>query len=418
VRDAVEPVDGGHLEEQVVHEPLDAGGLLEALRQVVEVLGHRPGVGGEGGEVADQRARALERGAADVGGVAERAERGNRRLRERAELTDEAREVRRGAARVGEHRRELVGDLLEVREHRPQLAQVARQPLEGPLDVGAALGGRLGGLVGVVDEAGDAVAAGGEWRQHAVGLAREAGERAVLVGQDREHAVGLAQRGVRAVDRLVQLVAAAGERRAELVQDQREPLAVRESQRVVDQVQVDRRARVLDAQQVLALAVAVLDLRELRRPVRAGTALDELLADQRLRADRAARVLVERREAGLVDLQDDRRALVVGHVERLDLTDDRARDLHVLALHDVGRVVEDRADLVALAAGLAGAHAEHEQRRQADAQHEECRDPPDHGPGGVVSGSQSKLPSAAVPFHGFEPSGAGWIAPPGQRCDW
>ena len=81
-----------------------------------------------------------------------------------------------------------------------------------------------------------------ERRERAVGVARELGQHPVLAGEDGEHLVGLAQRRVGAVDHLVQLLAAAGEAGAELVEQDRQPLAVRAAHDVVDQVEVDRRA--------------------------------------------------------------------------------------------------------------------------------------------------------------------------------
>ena len=82
----------------------------------------------------------------------------------------------------------------------------------------------------------------------------------VLAGQDLEHLVGLLQRRVGAPDDLVEVLAAARHAGAELVEDQRQPLALGLAHRVADQVDVDRLHRVLDRQQVLALARAVLDL--------------------------------------------------------------------------------------------------------------------------------------------------------------
>ena len=71
-----------------------------------------------------------------------------------------------------------------------------------------------------------------------------------------------------------------------------------------------------DRQQVLALALALVDLLQRRRRggvdgARLGRrALDELLADQRLRADRAVRVGAEVLEAGVVDVEDHDRLVV------------------------------------------------------------------------------------------------------------
>ena len=232
------------------------------------------------------------------------------------------RRPRSGAAapRSAEDRRALVGEPLEVGHQRPQLAQEGRQPVDAAADVVAALGGGLRGLVGLDDEVGDTCsrsrASGAERR---VGVARQPREHAVLAGQDREHLVGLAQRRVGAVDDLVELLAAAGEAGAELVEQDREALAVGQAHDVVDQVEVDRRARVRRP------AAGARPRRRPRRSARsgcaergAGLALHELLADQRLRADRAVGVGLERREVLVVDPQRHRGLLVLGHVERPD----------------------------------------------------------------------------------------------------
>ncbi len=140
-------------------------------------------------------------------------------------------------------------------------------------------------------------------------------------------------------------------------------------------------------------------------------ALHELLADQRLRPDRAARVRLPGGEVVVVDAQHDGRLLVVGHLQRVHDAHRRAGDLHVLALHERGGVVEDRAHEVGVVAVLlAGGvhHADHEPRH--DGHGEGYPDEPSHGPGGVWDVEQS-LPAGA----GLEPSGAGWMIAPGQR---
>src|SRR5205085_2601529 len=78
-----------------------------------------------------------------------------------------------------------------------------------------------------------------------------------------------------------------------------------------------------------------------------------------------------------------------------------------------GDVVEDRADVVAPAAGPARANAEDRGRDQAQREERACGDP-SHGPGGGSVGSQSRLP--LVSRNGAEPSGGGWTAAPGQRA--
>ena len=99
-----------------------------------------------------------------------------------------------------------------------------------------------------------------------------------------------------------------------------------------------------------------------------GVALDELLADQRLRADQAGRVVAEVLEGRVVDLQarsppcpasgspSSRAASsLVGDVDRGDRADVGAGDADLLAVDQEAGVVEDRADLVAalVAAGAA-----------------------------------------------------------------
>ena len=64
--------------------------------------------------------------------------------------------------------------------------------------------------------------------------------------------LSLAQRRVGALDDLRELVAAGGEAGAEVVEDQPEPVRIRLLHDVVDEVEVDRLAVVLERQQVLA----------------------------------------------------------------------------------------------------------------------------------------------------------------------
>ena len=94
-----------------------------------------------------------------------------------------------------------------------------------------------------------------------------------------------------------------------------------------------------------------------RRPRQRRPAVDVLLADQRLRADLAGRVLAEVLEAGIVDLQhQDRLARGLRcsgrfrsclfarhrHADRLDRSDAGAGDAHFLACDQERAVVEDR----------------------------------------------------------------------------
>jgi hypothetical protein len=273
-------------------------------------------------------------------------------------------------------------------------------------------------VFGVLDEARDAVAVAGQRLEDLVGVAREVGEHLVLLGEDPEDLVRRAQGRVRAADRLVEVRAAAGQAGAELVEDDRQALALGQARDVVDQVDVDRLGGALDRQQVLARAALALgDLAQRRRRLLAlrarlrRRALDVLLADERLRADRALRVGAEVLERGLGDLEHDRSAVVVGHVELVDLADVDAGDADVLPGDEREGVVEDRADLVArgvgVVAGPGAEHRDHGGRREHERDDEDAPSwPGQHQPLVAVE---------AVVLEGGEPSAAAWVAAPGQR---
>ncbi len=65
------------------------------------------------------------------------------------------------------------------------------EALEVGGQVGAALGGRLGGLARAVDEVGELLAVARQRREHRVGVRGQVGEDLVLGGQDVEDLVGL-----------------------------------------------------------------------------------------------------------------------------------------------------------------------------------------------------------------------------------
>ena len=127
-----------------------AAGLVEALRELVEVLRRRADLRPELAQVLDQRPRLDQGRAAHVERVAEAREGLARRLRERALGLDQAAEVgrrrvrRRSAAacpgRPGRSRSTI---------SRRSCRRVAGQQLERAALVAGALGGRLAGLVGL-----------------------------------------------------------------------------------------------------------------------------------------------------------------------------------------------------------------------------------------------------------------------------
>ena len=194
---------------------------------------------------------------------------GKRRRRgvgERARASDQAAEVGRRRVQVGEHRRALVGEAAEVRHQRPQLARGSAGSRSMPArDVAAPLGGGLAGLVRLHDEVGERARARARAARAPVGVARQPGQHPVLARRGSSApcrsraAPGWRGGSPRSAPRRG--------RRAPVpnsFEQDREALAVGQAHDVVDQVEVHRRARVLDRQQALALAVALVDLASCR----------------------------------------------------------------------------------------------------------------------------------------------------------
>ena len=210
--------------------------------------------------------------------------------------------------------------------------------------------------------------------QHGVGVARELGQGAVLAAQDGQHVVGLLEGGVGAADDVAQVLTATSEPGAELVEDDRQALAVGQAQDVGHQVQINRAGGLRCRQQVLARAGPVTDRSQGRRlggpgrPRLGRHAFHELLADQRLGADGAGGVLAEVAEPRAGDAQHHRCLLIAGDVERVDGPDLDPGDLHVLPRDDRERVVEDGPHAVGVR--RAGAGRQHGDGRHADAQQE------------------------------------------------
>ena len=98
--------------------------------------------------------------------------------------------------------------------------------------------------------------------EHGLGVSCELAERPVLLRQDLEYLVGVGERGVGAVDDVVQVRSACREPGPELVEDQRELLAHRLLVDVLDDVEVDGRVRACDRQVVAPVAGAARDPRE------------------------------------------------------------------------------------------------------------------------------------------------------------
>ncbi len=275
--------------------------------------------------------------------------------------------VRPGAAlpEVDGDRRGLLGEAPQLDHRALELAERVRELVEAGDDVVAALGRCGAGGGGVADEAGEMLALLGQRLQDRVAVLGELGELLVLLGEGGEDLVGLLERGVGATNHGREVGAAGGETGAEVVEDQPEALDLGLTGDVVDEVEVDLLAVVLDRQPVLAGAdLAVGDLLERRRRLRlrgpwlGRLALDVLLAEQRLRPDQAGGVGEEVLEAGIVDAEhrDGLAGLLVAVApdglarqrdrDLVDGADRGAGDPHLLAVDEEAGVVEVGADLV------------------------------------------------------------------------
>ena len=188
--------------------------------------------------------------------------------------------------------------------------------------------------------------------------------------------------------------------------------AVGQPQDVVEQVEVDRRAGVLDRQQALALAVAVVDLRQLAGPsVVPGSHSTNFSPIRPWGRILQLASVFHGVKSVVVDPQRDRGLLVGGHVEvGDDARPGRRRPSRPRPCDERGGVVEDRAhEVVVRRVVVAWPRARCRSRSRARSPRTgRCRSSRLMGPGGVVGGF------AASARPGREPSGDGWVAPPGQ----
>ena len=283
-------------------------------------------------EQGDRRPGRLRRLVAGHRRLAERADRRARGLRERPEPVEEVRDLPRRRVEVLQRRRLAVGDLAERLHRRLQLLEEAGELLQARRDLGPPLGRCLRRVVRLHHEAADVLAVGGEVADDRVGVDGQVLQRPVLVAEQREDLVRLAQRRDRAADRGVELRAAPGDARAELRDDDPQPLALGLAEDVVDEVGRDRRRRLRDRDPRARLELL---------PRRAREAVEEVLADQRLRARLAVHVAPQRPEAVLVDAEADERVLrALVEPDVGDLAGPHARDLEVAALDQPEGVVE------------------------------------------------------------------------------
>ena len=255
--------------------------------------------------------------------------------------------MRRGARReVGEQRLQLAGRRVQVLEHRRvrirgraelrhgrlQLLEQSREPVQAGLQVGRLGRGVGGGVVGLDDEVLDLRGVVGQRGDHGVGVGGQVLERLRVVAQQVEQVVGLVDRRHRAAQRGLDVLRARRHRRAQLVDDDREPLALGQPHDVGEHVGRNRRERVRRRQRGAGLQ---------RLSVLPRLAVHEVLADQRLGPGLARRVRAECAEALGGHLHGHHRVevlLVQG--DRADLPGRDARHLERGVVDQAERVVE------------------------------------------------------------------------------
>ncbi len=264
------------------------------------------------------------------------------------------------AFRILEGGRGLFAEVLQPLRRRPQFAHEAGQSGKACFRFGQVARRGLRDRVAVFDEPGDVLAVRRERRQRAVGFDREVREHAVLVGEDLQHAVEFAQARVGPFDHFVQFAAVPGEACSKFVEDDPQRLRLGQTVDVLQLVNADGALGVAERQQKFAFAFlsggdAVQRWRQRNAfgMLLGRQAVDVLLAQQRLRQDRAFGVGAEVLEAGVFDVQLHRRLALRRGGHFPDFADFRAVRLDFLAFGDVVGVVEDRAHGVG-AVGSAG----------------------------------------------------------------
>ncbi len=426
--DLVVLVDGQRLVVDVVEEPLHPGVAGRALsprvfvgalvdldgpvrivdvpQELREVVGDGVGLLGCLAELLDFVLALLQRPLADDRGVAERPQPVRRGAVEVRQVAREGRQARRGGAQIGGQRRALDGEVVELGHRRPELCQEVVEEGEVLRQVVAAGVGDRGGVLRLLDEPDDVLAALGELADDPVRVRVEVADDRVLARQQLRDLARLLERRGAAADRLVQVVAVAGEGGAELVDQQRQALTERQAQCAQDEIVLDRLTGLGDGDVGILDPLGVAQVRDLDRiPLRG--AIDEVLGDQRLRLAAADRVLPEHGDrSAQLDLDD--RALARVDVERGDGARRHSRNLDLRAVGQAEGVVElDEVGVLVVAARARGEEAPDPEAHQAA---DDGQAP--HEPGGMIEGSQSTVPPSV---HGLLPSGAGRSLEPGQR---
>src|ERR1700722_4870121 len=341
-------------EEDQVEQPLEPPGRAHTGEQDREVAREWRGGLAERFEATQQWLCRDEPRFDALGGVAEALEELGGAVGERGEVLERLVHAGRRDTEILEDGDRLCGERFEPLERGTELAQEGREARQVFGKRAAVLGGRGRDRVALREEFRELLAIARDRRKRSGGFDREVAEELVLGGEDAEHLFEFAQRRVGAVQDRVQVAAAPGESGAEFVDDDRQPLVLRQVVDVADLVDSHRTGGLLDGEQPLARAfVPCGDLVQRGRQRRAfgsglgGQAINVLLADQRLWLDRAGGVDPKVLEAGIGDVQRHRSLALRGGRNGADGADLDAVDLDVLATDHVAGIVEDRAHRVA-----------------------------------------------------------------------
>ena len=155
-------------------------------------------------------------------------------------LVDERVQLRGGGPEVHQQRGLLAGEVAELGHDRLQLEQEVVEQVEVLGELDAARGRDAGGVLGLVDEPDDVLAALGQAGEDRVGVRVQLGDDRVLAAEDLQHLAQLAQGRGAGADRGVQVLGVADQAGPELVDDQLQAAVERLAQGVLDEVVLDR----------------------------------------------------------------------------------------------------------------------------------------------------------------------------------
>ena len=350
------------------------GALAEVAQPADEVRGVGPdelhdrlGLVQRGDRVREHRlGRALELGRLAqqldqvvVGALAadQLAQVGDRRpcvAHERAQGGEERRQALGRRLGRGDQDVEIVERRTQIDEGRIGLAQRAGQQAESARERDVLRADRGGRRVRVRDEVREVVAARGDRGHGLRGVDDEVLEDLAVAIELADEPAGGRQRGAEVLGRLLDVLGLARVLGRRALDDLLQALAGLRVERVEQLVEVDRRRRLVGAQRVPVVELAVRVRPRRQRDVAVGD------ARQRRRADHGGRAVVQRREV-VVDRDRDLRLVVVRQLDLAHRADAAAADLDVVVLDELPRVLEHQLVRVLAAA------------RQQDHRRHDCR---------------------------------------------